>query len=167
MDLSLKERLIISNQLKILEKLYPDEAEYYAQHRKAIENGYKLHYSWLTEYFFDEMSEEECSEVLDILEMYRAITLSYNELKDKSGIEENEIRFRGFDGNDETRQFSYANYFIIDLGRYNELRYGAEHPGFNSHCSMLDKYRRMLSEWQKCSDKQNLSNDDIKRILES
>ncbi len=57
MDLSLKDRIIISNQLRILEALYPDEADWYANHRKAVEQGYKLHYGWIAEHFSDEMSE--------------------------------------------------------------------------------------------------------------
>jgi hypothetical protein len=120
-NLNIKDRLIIANQLKILEKLYPEEAESYSTQRKAIEKGYKLHYSWLTEWFYEEMPEDECREVLDILEMYRAITFSYQKAQDKKGLEESKIKFRGFDGNEESKQFGYAMYFIADLGRYDEL----------------------------------------------
>lgn len=165
MDLSINERLILSNQFKILEKLYPDEANYYAQHRKAIENGYKLHYGWLAEHLYDEMTEEECREVIDILDMYRALTFSYKDLDDKSEIDEKEIRFPGFDGNNETSQLSYTNYFIIDLGRFNELRDNSEFPDFNSHCLMMDKYKRMLNAWNQCPDKHHLGKDQIVKIL--
>jgi uncharacterized protein YfbU (UPF0304 family) len=167
MDLTLQERLLIANQLKMLEKLYPDEADYYSKHRKAIENGYKLHYAWLVEHFSDEMTEEECREVLDILDMYRVLTFSYQKLKDKSGIDEQDIRFRGFDGNNETNQYSYVQYFVIDLERYNELRYGGEYPNFNSHCLMTEKYRRMLSAWKIHKDKFELNKKQIKEILEA
>ncbi|WP_019677381.1 YfbU family protein [Arsukibacterium perlucidum] len=53
-------RYELINQLLILEKLYPEEADYYAKNRKALENGYELHYSWLTENISDGLSEEEC-----------------------------------------------------------------------------------------------------------
>lgn len=167
MDLSKKDRLIIANQLKILEKLYPDEADYYAKHRKAIEDGYKLHYNWLVENFYHEMSEEECKEVLEILDMYRALTFSYQHLDNKSEIDETEIRFRGFDGNNETSQYSYTQYFIVDLGRFDELTYGAKYSNFNSHCPMLDRYHRMVAVWKQCRDKFNLSKDEIRKILEA
>lgn len=41
-DLSLKERLFLVNQFRILEALYPDEAEYYAIQREAVSAGYTL-----------------------------------------------------------------------------------------------------------------------------
>lgn len=167
MDLTKIERLIIANQFKILEKLYPEEAEYYAKNRKALENGYKLHYQWIIENIYDEMSEDECQEVVDILNMYRSLTFSYQKLSDKSGIDESEIKFPGFDGNNETRQYSYTNYFIMDLERFDELRGGSEYADFNSHSEMLDRYRRMLNEWKKYDDRHNLSRDAIISIVKA
>jgi len=166
MDLTNKERVIIANQLKILEKLYPDEAKYYADHRKAIEYGFKLHYSWVAEHIDeDEMSEEECMEVLNVLDMHRSITYSYYRIKEKTDLALDDIRFRGYDGNNETREFSYTNYFITDLGRFDELRFGAEYPDFNSHCPMAGKYQRMLAIWENYPDKFDLSDEQIKELL--
>ena len=167
MDFSITERLIIANQFKILEKLYPEEAEYYAAHRKALESGYKLHYAEIAENFFDEMSEEECREVIDILDMYRSLTFSFNRLPDKTGIAESEIHFDGFDGNDETRQYLYAQYFIVDLDRFTELTYGQKHPDLNSHGHRLQKYRTMLAVWNSIDDKHNLNPDQIRVILDA
>ncbi len=167
MDLSLTERVIIANQFKILEKLYPDEAEYYSNHRKALECGYKLHYADIVENFYDEMSEEECREVIDILDMYRALTNSYNRLPDKTGIDEDKIRFDGFDGNDETSQYLYTQYYIVDLDRYNELTYGQKHPDLNSHGHRLGKYRTMLAAWKSIDDRHNLNSNQIRAILDA
>lgn len=166
MELSKKERLILSNQLKILEKLYPDEAEYYVQHRKAIEEGYSLHYGWLYENIYDDLSINECKEVLDTLDMYRAITFSYKEIEDKGDLEAHiYFKFSGFDGNNETKQMAYTQYFIIDLDRYQELKYDQPSPDFNSHMPMISQYRKMLNEWNNCKDKYHLAKDDIERIL--
>ncbi len=165
MDLSIKDRLIIANQLKILEKLYPDEAKDYANHRKAIEQGYKLHYSWLAEGFYGEMSESESEEVIEILNMYRAITFSYQRAEDKEGLDESEIKFRGFDGNDEGKQFAYALYFIVDLGRFTELTGGEEYPDLNSGWPSLEKYRQMLETWKQYEDKHSLTIAQIKELL--
>ncbi|MGH1460742.1 MAG: YfbU family protein [Neptuniibacter sp.] len=168
MELTKKERVIIANQLKMLEKLYPDEAKYYADHRKAIEYGFKLHYSWIAEHIDDdEMSEAECKEVLNVLDMHRAITYSYNRIKDKTDLTVEEIRFRGYDGNNETRQFSYTNYFITDLGRFDELKFDSEYPDFNSHCPMVGKYQRMLAIWENSPDKFDLNEEQIKELLEA
>ena len=39
------ERLLLANQCKILEKLYPSDADHYAARREALERGYTLEYS--------------------------------------------------------------------------------------------------------------------------
>ena len=123
MELSKKERLAFIYQLRILEALYPDEAAEFANHRTALENGYVLHYDWMAEYLSEEMSEAECREVLDILDMYRAITFSINKLDKNDALHKHRLaKFPGFDGNNEGRQMSYARYYIVDLDRYSELR---------------------------------------------
>ena len=167
MNLDLKDRLIIANQFKILEKLYPEDADYYSRHRKALENGYQLHYKWLVENFYEEMSEAECKEVLDILEMYRAITFSSKKINDLTGIDDHWLRFKGFDGTHESKQYSYAQYFIVDLGRYEELKYGSEYPGLNSHGATLEKYRRMLQCWKGRERSYELSKDELIGLLSS
>ena len=160
MKLDKKERLILANQFKMLEKLYPEEANDYSNHRKALEGGFSLHYAWMVEWFSDEMSEDECREVLDILSMYRAITFSYRDINDKSDIDSLLVKFQGFDGNEEPRQYSYASYFINDLKRFDELTYGLEFPELNSHSPILDCYRAMLVFW-KNNGKPNKMNKDI------
>jgi uncharacterized protein len=167
MKLSKLERLMLSNQLKILEKLYPEEASSYAEKRKAIEYGFALHFPWLMDHIYDEMTVEECKEVLDILEMFSAIKRSYDNLKDKEGIKEDLIRFAGFDGNNEGAQMVYTRYFIVDLDRYVELRYDADYPDFNSHYPSLDRYLTMTAIWKKCKDKYKLSKEEILELLEA
>lgn len=165
MELSEKDRLIITNQLKILEALYPDEAAEYARHRTAIEHGYELHYSWLVEHFYEPMSEKECREVLDVLDLYRALTFSIDRLGETSGVDEQAARFPGFDGNNEGKQFSYTQYFVVELGRFDELRRGAEYPDFNSHMEMLPKYRAMLDVWRGMDKSFELTAEQINAIL--
>ena len=97
--------------------------------------------------------------------MYRAITFSFQKLKDKIGINEYHLKFQGFDGNNETDQYSYVCYFIIDLNRFQELKYGLEYPDLNSHSPMLDKYRKMLDVWKEYNNKNQLTKEDIINIL--
>ena len=156
MELSVKDRLILSNQYRILEKLYPDEAADLANDRKAIEDGYTLNYGWLTGRLLPELSEERCQEVWNILEMHRALFI-YKDLKNKEGIEA--PRFQGFDGNEETALFSYCTYIIEDLGRYKELK-----GDLNSHMPMLAVYAKMLDEWEKSPNKMKLTREDIIRV---
>ncbi len=171
MNLSKKDRYIIANQLKILEKLDPEEADFYSKSRKAIEYGFKLHYSWIAEFIDDdEMNEEDSREVLDVLDMYRAMTFSLQRLKKENtnlSIKEEDVRFRGYDGNNETQQFSYVVYFISDLGRFEELKYESEYPDFNSHCPMIQTYKRMLAIWREYPNRYELDEDQIRKLLEA
>lgn len=115
------------------------------------------------------MSEEECKEVLEILEMHRALAWSYLDLSGKKEVDDDRLKFRGFDGNNESCQLSYTSYFIIDLERFQELLYGKEYRDFNSHMPTLDRYRRMLGVWkgfdQTYDNKMKLSMEQIEQIL--
>lgn len=170
MKLDLKERLQLSYQLMILEKLYPDESEQYAIHRKAIEEGYELHYSWITQHLYEGLTKEQCEEVLEILEMYRGIYHSYNSLQGvkKKDIENPKVIFQGFDGNNETSQMAYTRYFIDDLGRYTEIK---DNNGgyYNSHSPMLPKYRNMLIKWKQLTHhvRYNMSNEQLLELIET
>jgi uncharacterized protein len=168
MKLTRTERWILANQYSILEKLYPDEAEYYAKCRRVLENGYEFHYDEISQNIYkdsDTMSIEASREVLDILHMFSDLKRSYEALKDKSGIEKHRLNFHGFDGNDplEVKYLAYARFFCnSDGGRYKELNKGDD---FNSHMLTLDQYRRMLAEWKKNKDIHELSKEDIIRII--
>lgn len=172
MKLSQVERLMLSNQFKILERLYPEEKEFFEEDRKAIEEGYVIHYKEILDRFVspDELSEEASREVLDILSMYRSITFSYEDLS----IEEKEefsrkydIKFEGFDANDpyEIKLLMYTRYFIVDKERFQELLNNKEYPDFNSHRQMLGKYRRMLILYNNF-ESHKLNKDQITELLE-
>lgn len=165
MKLSIQERVIISNQLLILEKLNPEEAQSYRKHRTAIECGYTLHYGWIAEHFWDEMPEEDSQEVLNILELHRIINFSLS--RDENAPEDliQKARFKGFDGNNESQQFSYATYFVVDLGRYQELVKHQEFPNLNSHAPMLGRYRKMVERWKELGSPVNLNLEQTREIL--
>ena len=165
MELTKKERLGFIYQLRILEALYPDDADHYAKHRTALEEGYALQYDWLLENVADDMSEAKCRQVLDILDMYRAITFRLSEMPADDPLREHHLaKFTGFDGNNETRQMAYARYFVVDLDRYSELRQD-EYPYFNSHCPMLSTYETMLERWNAAVHKHKLTRDEVATIL--
>jgi len=167
MELSKKERLSLINQFLILEKLYPGEASYYEQHRIALQHGFQLHYGWILENVWDDLSEKECRKVLDALDLYRGIVSSFNALPEKDGLSESTVRFPGFDGNNEPHYLAYARYFIVDLDRYEELIRGQEYPGFNSHCPMLETYGRMTLLWSSWHRPYNMSAAQIRTLLEA
>ncbi len=132
-----------------------------------MQEGYELHYEWITENLFDGLSSEECKEVLDILDMYSCIKRCYENLEDKTGIDERKTVFNGFDGNNETAQMSYARYFMHDLDRYNELQKEGPHPDYNTHFPTLERYRRKLITLSSFEDKYNMTKDELIQLLES
>lgn len=169
LKLDKKERLNLSYQLKILEKLYPEEREHYANHRKAIEDGYELHYSWLTEHISDDvLTREESREVLDILEMYSDIYFSYEALKPPTKITHEFIKFPGFDGNNESKRLDYTIYFIEDLGRFQFIKELTK-SHYNSPQKMIPKYQKMLEKFKIISteERKNLSEEQIIDLIKT
>lgn len=169
MELTKKERLGFIYQLRILEALYPEEAASYSNHRKALEDGYALHYGWMFDFLSDDMSAEDCRQVLEILDMYRAITYATKALSDGDELKSHHYaKFLGFDGNSETNEMGYTQYFLMDLDRFGELKEG-EYPSFNSHTPMLGKYRRMLDIWKRLPQarKFEIQRDQLAKILEA
>src|SRR3546814_16599785 len=75
--LSRKERLFLSNQMRILEALYPEEAQYISTQRVAVERGYEFLYDFeLMSHIYegdDTLSSDEAKEVWDTLEMFGAL----------------------------------------------------------------------------------------------
>src|SRR5262245_16898442 len=156
MRLTRAERLVLANQYRILEKLYPEEASYFENSRSVVEQGYELEYAWIAERVYDEaqcLSTEECREVYKILQMHEDLVRSYESLADKTGIDKADILFCGFDGNHEAKWLGYCEHVCEPKGdrpRFTELSRG-DH--FNSHMPMLDVYRRMLKVWKPTEKK--------------
>jgi uncharacterized protein YfbU (UPF0304 family) len=165
MELSKKDRWILSNQFQILKKLYPEGEKMYEKMQTIVEEGFTLNYDWITEHILDETTEYQCKEILDILDMYTAIFFSHRNLTDKAGIDTTYLKFIGFDGNHEAEHMVYTQFLINTEGKFAELKYGNQAPDFNSHQQMLDNYRRMLQAWENTNKSHTLSKDDINTIL--
>jgi uncharacterized protein len=157
------ERLILANQYRILEHLFPHVAAY-GEARNALERGYVRHYNraapWLSD---DELTESEATEVLQILEMYSTLKLLFKQLPDTAGIDAERIEFPGFSGNEESKQLGYTRFYCeLDGRRYSEL---SRRDYFDSHYPMLGTYRAMLKEWLSSKNRHRLTKDDIIRII--
>jgi len=91
-------------------------------------------------------------EVATILEMWRAIEQCHGKLRPRDVQRvENEadplgknVRFRGFDGNNESEHLGVAGFLIDDLRRFAEFK-GRD---LNSHITMLPAYNRMLKVFE-------------------
>ncbi|GAA0100804.1 YfbU family protein [Paraclostridium bifermentans] len=150
MELTKKERLILYNQYEILKKLDPDGEDLYDRDQEILINGYKINYPDLVCGFTDETSEDISEFVIDVLQMYRILNNSYNELnyEDKEKIRLYDISFKGFDGNEEIDYYKYADFYLNKLDRFDELK-ELEYFEVNSHSNMLDNYMRMVSSWKE------------------
>jgi uncharacterized protein len=137
------ERLQLANQFKILEKLYPDDAEHYAASREIVEHGYSIEYGDVFANIFTEMCFEECEYVYDVLDMHRALICSFNALRDKDGLTLKDVSFKGFDGNSKSKCHSFVEYLQKE-GKWTETLIG----GLNSHSiSTITRCPRMLQKF--------------------
>ncbi len=84
-----------------------------------FEEGYELHYSWITKHLSEGLKKEECTFVLDVLDMYGSFNLFFNELKKPERLTSELVKFPGFDRNNEIVYLAYTNYCIEDLDRFN------------------------------------------------
>ena len=96
-----------------------------------------------------EIPNSRCEELYDILDMFRVLRASYEDLPEdeKAEVDERDISPQGFDYNDmeEGRLAGYVKHLFADK-RYEELaeplrKYS---DGGNSHGPRLEMYRRML-----------------------
>ncbi|MGE0565870.1 MAG: YfbU family protein [Pseudolabrys sp.] len=96
----------------------------------------------------DRDNQHVVSEVVDVLDMWSFIESGYDKLsrKDKARIEAEaepfgrHVRFRGFDGNNETEYMGVARFLIDDLERFSSFK----DRELNSHMPSVETYRRML-----------------------
>jgi uncharacterized protein len=142
--LSKVERLMLANQLRILERLDSENADEYRKNLDIILHGYTIQYEDVLSGIYDEMSVEECRYVYDVLDLYRVLIRSYDELKDKEGLTSDDVKFRGFDGNNESKRLAFAEHLKKE-GLWTETLTG----GLNSHSiSTMSLYPKMLERFE-------------------
>ena len=132
------------HQLRILEKVDSENAESYKKDREIITRGYTIEYEDVFTEIYDEMSVEECRYVYDVLDLYRVLIRSYDELKDKEGLSPDDVKFQGFDANNESKRWAFAEYLKKE-GRWTETLTGY----LNSHSmSTMSLYPKMLERFE-------------------
>lgn len=163
-DLSLKDRLILSNQYLILEHLDKEHAAEHGEHRKVLTRAQETHYVTLLEDFSNALNLDVTREVMDILAMFTRLRLSYDHLGGQTSIAVKGIEFSGFNSEFEAEALSYAQFYMQKLGRHRWLR-SEDAQGIESSVPMLDVYRRMLSTWQGIGMSKVLSESEIGEIV--
>jgi len=93
---------------------------------------------------------ETVTEVVNILDMWSFIERGYAKLsaKDKERVAKeagrSDVQFIGFDGNNESEHRSVALFLINRLDRFGSFK-GRD---LNSHCPIIDRYRRMVANFE-------------------
>lgn len=162
MNLTPYERLMLSLQLRQLAKENP-EIDSYARQAEIIEHGYTALYSEVFGSTAEpELSSEVQEEVFEILNMFRALHPGHAAGDDWDP--EGDFyyqKFRGFDGNAGSGHYGFARFFIEDMGRFRESA-----GEYNSHSETLSTYREMLRRWHGLGRKFELSEEEIRAVLD-
>ncbi len=91
-------------------------------------------------------------EVVDILDMWSCIEHSYDRFTEQekmaieaeSGAIGRDVKYEGFDGNNEHEHMNVASFLIKDLERFQTFKDRAD---LNSHFPVLETYRRMSAQF--------------------
>jgi len=159
------DRQVLSLLHRILARVLPEDAndvdgdlEYQLERAKILEDGFAGEYWLEVAGFSAELSKRDCGRVSDILQMFRIITFSIDQLeKDGTAVDEKlafRLEFQGLDHNDalEGHMAAYIEHQMRD-DRWSELRPQVErNDRGNSHARMLDTYTRMLAEYRRVMD---------------
>jgi len=133
-----------------------------------LEKGYTLLYDEVFQGLNDEVSEDDCRFVYDVLDMHRDLIRSYEALTDKAGIEAADVSFRGFDGNNEPELYGLIS-FLKGRGLWEET---LGPSGLNTHAQSVPRYKKMLENHKAVRDQydpmgqwHDLTADEIKQVV--
>lgn len=166
MEMTNAQRLILSNQYKIMAKLEPESAAQYERLQMIVERGYGLQMRELDKNF-GKLTESECRSVIEVMEMHHAMQESYKMLSaaDQANIDERRLAFLGFDIATEHQAVNYVRFLVDSEGMYPQ--FADETHYFNAQVPMTEKYSRMLTTWRQCPRQYHLSSTELAQILAS
>ncbi|MGG2140027.1 YfbU family protein [Symbiopectobacterium sp. RP] len=162
MEMTNAQRLILSNQYKMMTMMDPDNAERYRRLQTIVERGYGLQMRELDQEF-GELSEDVCRTIINIMEMHHALQVSWDNLKDRKDLDLRRLAFLGFDAAIEARYLGFVRFMVHVEGRYPHFDSGTH--GFNAQTKMWEKYNRMLAVWVSCPRQYHLSAVEIAQII--
>lgn len=174
MKLSPAQRLIVYNQLEILKKLDSDNEDEYELKQNIVYRGHSYFYGELGDFVTAE-SEDETKEVMETLQMFRVIGNAIRRLKEEGtelNFDEESLRFKGYDGNEETNFYSIANFVLSKdpakgLGRFKEVHEYLDY--FNTHSPVRHEYQRLFRAYRSLGtsvSSSELSIDQLRVLAE-
>jgi uncharacterized protein YfbU (UPF0304 family) len=163
MEMTNAQRLILSNQYYLMSQMDPENQSKYKRLQTIVERGYGLQMLELNKQF-GEMTEEECREIINIMEMYHAMQESNKMLseEERNKVDQRRLEFLGFDIASESQLVHYVRFLVESEGLYPQFDKGDHH--FNAQMPMMDKYRRMYTTWRNCPRQYHLSATEFAQI---
>ena len=163
-SLSPVERQTLALLHRILARVLPEDsnvedgdAKYQLERATVLEEGFVGDYRTEFAGIRPELTAAQSSFVLDVLDMFRILTISIQKLaKETAKVKDASLlEFQGFDHNDplEGHMATYVEYLMDERGLWKELhpQKKASDDG-NSHSQMIDIYQRMLTEYRRIKD---------------
>ncbi|MBF6522826.1 YfbU family protein [Nocardia farcinica] len=152
------ERLVLSQQARTLAALAEDEhdAEIYLRNAEILEEGFTGEYGEVFASLRPELSRSHCALLWDILDMFRILGASIDNLtaEERADLGEDvleDLRFSGFDlaHSVEGPMLNYLR-FLIRQERWSEMKDRLAELGENghSHHEYLPHYQRMLETYR-------------------
>ncbi|MEZ8307141.1 YfbU family protein [Vibrio splendidus] len=164
MEMTNAQRLILSNQYYLMSQMDPENSAKYQRLQTVVERGYELQMRELNKEFGC-LTEAECREVIDIMEMYHAMQESNKMLaeQERAEVDQRRLQFLGFDIASEAQSVHYVRFLVDSEGLYPQFDKADHH--FNSQMPMLEKYRRMLTAWRNCPRQYHLCATELSQIF--
>ncbi|MCB5359110.1 hypothetical protein BCU90_10060 [Vibrio lentus] len=164
MEMTNAQRLILSNQYYLMSQMDPENSAKYQRLQTVVERGYELQMRELNKEFGC-LTEAECREVIDIMEMYHAMQESNKMLaeQERAEVDQRRLQFLGFDIASEAQVVHYVRFLVDSEGLYPQFDKADHH--FNSQMPMLEKYRRMLTTWRNCPRQYHLCATELSQIF--
>ncbi|MEZ8447277.1 YfbU family protein [Vibrio splendidus] len=164
MEMTNAQRLILSNQYYLMSQIDPENSAKYQRLQTVVERGYELQMRELNKEFGC-LTEAECREVIDIMEMYHAMQESNKMLaeQERAEVDQRRLQFLGFDIASEAQSVHYVRFLVDSEGLYPQFDKADHH--FNSQMPMLEKYRRMLTTWRNCPRQYHLCATELSQIF--
>lgn len=161
------QRRILINQYEILAALRPKEAAYFDRCAEIIRRGYYEFWpDYVTGDLDDPMAQKELIYVMDVLEMYDRLQVSFDRLpeSEKTKVAANEVLFSGFDGGSERAYMAYARFLREKMERFTTVRLDHE---LDSHFPTRDKYEAMLKVLPRLDGDGTLTATQIRAVLDA
>jgi uncharacterized protein YfbU (UPF0304 family) len=143
---------------------------------QVIWGGHLWAPKWVMQGLFHEHEDDprEVRFVVNVLDMWNFIERSYETLskQDQERVEKEadpfgkHVKFRGFDGNNESTHMSIAHFLVDEMGRFSRFK-GRD---LNSHMPTLATYGRMLEVFEPLRAEligRDLDADEIIAVLKA